>query len=409
MRYPIDTRAWINRWFLLLPVLLFCLNAQPAFGQNRKELVEKRERLKREIEKTQRQLEETQENKEAALERYFALQNQIQRRQQLINTLQTEINYANESIERSHQVLDALNGDIDRLKTEYATMLRVAYRHRLNKSMLAFLFSANSLNDAFRRWQYIRQYDRFRNRQADLILETQEMLISKTEQLEQRRTEKEGLLSSEQKQKIILNRELADKDKLLENLKSNESQLVADLERQRQARDQLIAAIETIIRKEMERSKAEARQPNALTASNSEAAAALAGDFIRNKGRLPWPVENGRITRQFGTQPHPVINTIQITNNGIDIETDPRSEVHTVFKGRVAGTQFIPGYQYMVIIQHGEYYTVYSNLEEIYVKRGDQLEARMPLGRVGQQKTEMHFEVWREKQRLNPVHWVNQQ
>lgn len=409
MRYPIDTRAWINRWFLLLPVLLFCLNAQPAFGQNRKELVEKRERLKREIEKTQRQLEETQENKEAALERYFALQNQIQRRQQLINTLQTEINYANESIERSHQVLDALNGDIDRLKTEYATMLRVAYRHRLNKSMLAFLFSANSLNDAFRRWQYIRQYDRFRNRQADLILETQEMLISKTEQLEQRRTEKEGLLSSEQKQKIILNRELADKDKLLENLKSNESQLVADLERQRQARDQLIAAIETIIRKEMERSKAEARQPNALTASNSEAAAALAGDFIRNKGRLPWPVENGRITRQFGTQPHPVINTIQITNNGIDIETDPRSEVHTVFKGRVAGTQFIPGYQYMVIIQHGEYYTVYSNLEEIYVKRGDQLEARMPLGRVGQQKNEMHFEVWREKQRLNPVHWVNQQ
>ncbi len=371
--------------------------------------MEKRERLKREIEKTQRQLEETQENKEAALERYFALQNQIQRRQQLINTLQTEINYANESIERSHQVLDALNGDIDRLKTEYATMLRVAYRHRLNKSMLAFLFSANSLNDAFRRWQYIRQYDRFRNRQADLILETQEMLISKTEQLEQRRTEKEGLLSSEQKQKIILNRELADKDKLLENLKSNESQLVADLERQRQARDQLIAAIETIIRKEMERSKAEARQPNALTASNSEAAAALAGDFIRNKGRLPWPVENGRITRQFGTQPHPVINTIQITNNGIDIETDPRSEVHTVFKGRVAGTQFIPGYQYMVIIQHGEYYTVYSNLEEIYVKRGDQLEARMPLGRVGQQKNEMHFEVWREKQRLNPVHWVNQQ
>jgi septal ring factor EnvC (AmiA/AmiB activator) len=388
--------------------LLLCLLVIPSIGQNRRELVEKRKRLMQEIEQTEDLLQETQENKALALDRYFALQNQIRRRQQLINTLQAEIDYANESIERSRQVLESLREDVQRLKGEYTTMLRVAYRHRLSKSFLAFLFSAESINDAFRRWQYIRQYDRFRRRQAELILETQAMLTAKTEQLELRRNEKQQLLSSEQHQKSKLNRELANKDKLLKNLKSDEAKLVAELETQRKAHEQLNSAIEEVIREEMARKRKASRTPDALTASNTEnaVAAALGGNFQGRKGALPWPVDDGEISRHYGTQPHPTIKSIQITNNGIDIRTAPTSTVHAVFAGKVAGTQFIPGYQYMVIMQHGQYYTVYSNLEEIYVKRGDVLNAEQTLGRVNHQKPEVHFEVWHEKERLNPVHWV---
>lgn len=386
---------------------MLCLLVIPSFGQNRRELVEKRKRLMQEIQQTEDLLQETQESKAAALDRYFALQNQIRRRQQLINTLQEEISYANESIDRSREVMESLRQDVSRLKGEYTTMLRVAYRHRLSKSFLAFLFSAENINDAFRRWQYIRQYDRFRRRQAELILETQSMLTAKTEQLESRRNEKQQLLSSEQHQKEQLNRELANKDKVLKNLKSDESKLVAELETQRKAHEQLNSAIEGIIREEMARKRKASRSPDALTASNTDNAVAAAGvNFQGTKGALPWPVAEGEISRDFGTQPHPTIKSIQITNNGIDIRTAPTSTVHAVYAGKVAGTQFIPGYQYMVIMQHGQYYTVYSNLEEIYVKRGDVLTAEQTLGRVNRQRPEVHFEVWHEKERLNPVHWV---
>ena len=399
---------FIKRRLIFLS-LLICL-ALSLSAQNRKELVERRKRLIEEIEQTESRLKKTQENKAATLERYFALQEQIQKRQQLVSTLQAELDYTNESIGRSYAVLEGLNGDIDRLKSEYSLMLRTAYRLKVNNSYLAFLFSAESVNDVFQRWRYLRQYDHFRKRQAELIAETQLMLLRKTEQLEERRAEKVQLLASEERQKSLLNRELTDKDKLLDNLETDEGRLLADLEQQRQAHEQLNKAIEEFIREEMARKRKESRSPDALTAANSAKAEAeneLAGRFMGNKGTLPWPVNDGEIIRQFGTQPHPSIQTIQITNNGIDIRTESGAEVFSIFEGQVAGTQFVPGYQYMVIVQHGQYYTVYSNLEEIYVKRGDQLGARHLLGKVGTKKPEVHFEIWREQQSLDPAYWVS--
>jgi len=183
--------------------------------------------------------------------------------------------------------------------------------------------------------------------------------------------------------------------------------LVADLDEQRRAHEELNTAIEEVIKAEMARKRKEARQPDALAAANAKADASLSSNFTSNKGALPWPVKSGEIIRQFGTQPHPTIKTVKITNNGIDIRTDSESEVFSIFEGLVAGTQFVPGYLNMVIVQHGEYYTVYSNLEEIYVKRGDQLRSGETIGKVGSKKPEVHFEVWREKQRLNPVDWVD--
>lgn len=390
-------------------LLAMCLSL-PLAAQTRKELVDKRKRLIEEIRETETSLKKTQEDKEQTLTRFFALQNQIQKRQLLVTTLRAEIEFTHESIERTREVLASLEDDIVRLKREYAGMLRTAYRQKVNQSFLLFLFSANGLNDAFRRWQYLRQYDRFRRRQADLIAETQHTLEAKTRQLEQRRLEKEQLLLSEQNQKELLGRELQDKDRLLKGLKSDESRLVAELERQRRAHEQLNSAIETIIQDEMARKRKAARTTEALAATGAEspgAAGASNTGFEGRKGSLPWPVNEGEITRYFGTQSHPSIKTVKITNNGIDIRTEVESNVFAVYDGQVAGTQYIPGYQYMIILQHGTYYTVYSNLEEIYVKRGDRVSAQEPIGRLGSRKPEVHFEVWREKERLDPTQWVN--
>ncbi len=389
---------------------LALLFVSPLIAQNRKELENKRQSLIRDIRQTEGQLKETKKNKAATLDQYLALQSQIRKRQQLINTLHEEIDYANESINRSREVLHALSLDVERLKSEYARIVRAAYRHKLNNSFFLFLFSADSFNDAFRRWQYIRQFGRFRKKQARLILDTQETLSRKTLQLEERKKEKEALLSSQEQQKQLLKRELDDKNRILKVLDTSESRLAADLERQQKAHDALNNVIESVIREEMARRRQEARsgeeQPAGKALAVSEESAPLSGEFRKNRGRLPWPVREGVITRQFGKQQHPHVQNVQIVNNGIDIRTAQRAQVFSVFEGKVTGTQFIPGFKNTVIIQHGNYYTVYSNLDETFVERGDPIGRQQAIGKLGADKPEVHFEIWLEKKHLNPVEWV---
>lgn len=386
-----------------------------VFGQNRKALEEQRKQLIEEIEQTASMLAKTKENKEAALDRYFALQGQIKKRQQLINTLKEELILTEASILRVDEVTAFLNNDIDRLKEEYSQMIKVAYRHRKAQSFLVFLFSARNFNDAFRRWQYIRQYDRYRKRQANVIIATQKSLMDKAALLVVRKTEKQKLLASSLKQSSLLSQELEEKNTILNSLRENESQLAKALKQQQGEHQALNDAIEHIILGEMERKRKEARSSDALTKNQETkapvapevAASGLVTDFKQNKGRLPWPVQEGIIIKNFGTQPHPTLKGIQVSNNGIDIETEKDAAVFAIFDGEVVGVQFIPGYKTTLILQHGEYYSVYSNLEDTFVKRGEQIKASQKIGKVSNEKPELHFEIWREKQRLNPVYWVN--
>lgn len=401
-------------------LLLLFVAALGIAQQSRKELEDKRKKLLRDIEQTSNLLKQTKQDKEATLSRYVTLQKQISKRQQLVETLQAEMSYLLNNIERTATVVVALNDDTERLKVEYGEIARHAYRQRLLHSKWLFLLSAKNFNDAFRRWQYLRQYDRYRQRQAKLIMETQQVLVDKIKSLEERKKEKESLLGSEKRHSQMLTIEMDTKNRLLETLKGDESRLAHDLESKQAAATKLNNAIEKVIREEMERIR---REERSAAASSSKApvgktaeptatpeVASISKEFQNNKGSLPWPVKNGIITGYFGRQPHPTIPNIEIVNNGIDIRTDEGAQVRSIFEGTVVGTQFIPGFDYMVILQHGSYYTVYSNLESVSVKKGDKVAIRQTLGKVstnGKTNTsEVHFEIWKEKTRLNPQDWV---
>jgi septal ring factor EnvC (AmiA/AmiB activator) len=388
--------------------------------QSRKDLEDKRKKLLKDIEQTSGLLKQTKEDKAATLSRYVTLQKQIHKREQLVETLQEEMSLLLDNIERTATVVVALSDDTERLKAEYAKIARHAYRQKLTRSKWLFLLSAKSLNEAFRRWQYLRQYERYRQRQAHLILETQQTLLDKIASLEDRKAEKERLLTTEQRQSRMLGMEMQAKNQLLEELKGDEARLARDLEGKQAAANKLNKAIEKVIKDEMDRIR---REERAAAAANSNASAStsskpvatpevesISSEFQGNRGRLPWPVKNGVITGRFGRQPHPTIPNIEIVNNGIDIQTDQGSQVRSVFEGTVVGTQFIPGFDYMVILQHGSYYTVYSNLEEVSVKKGDKIPGKQSIGRVSTDPktntSEVHFEVWKEKTRLNPQEWV---
>jgi septal ring factor EnvC (AmiA/AmiB activator) len=398
-------------------LFLVLIVALPSFAQKRKKLENQRKKLIQEIRVTTNLLQKTKKTKKATLERFLTLQKQIKKRQKLIQTLNEEINFTNKSINRSVDVVGFLEDDVARLKEEYSEMLRMAYRQKLNKSHLLFIFSSGSFNEAFRRWQYLKQYDGYRQKQSRLILETQNTLNTKVVSLEERKVEKQKLLKSEERQAKLLRAERVAKDELLEKLKGDESRLTGDLRAKEKAKEKLNVAIENIIRDEMARRRREER--NSATAGNSNSSKksdrtvaenAVTKGFLQLKGRMPWPVSKGVITSYFGKQAHPTIKTIEITNNGIDIQTDANAEVRAIHRGKVIGKQFIPGHDYMVILQHGNYYTVYSHLEEVFVQKGETVKGRQVIGKVSTDGTtrssEVHFEVWKEKVRLNPTHWV---
>lgn len=337
------------------------------------------------------------------------LEDQIIRRREVISTLREEVVFLDRSIEQSETAARKMDRDIERLAKEYTHMMRAAYRRHLNYSSLLFLFSASDLNDAFRRWQYLRQYDRYRKKQASLILETRQLLKENTRELKTQKDEKERLLVGQERQKNLLNEELEDKNGLLKTLEDNEKKLAAELARQRAAHQQLNRHIERIIQAEIAASRKREKEtvkPVAASVGMEEDESENLLSFNNLKGDLPWPVRTGFVSRKFGTQPHPKFKGIKIANNGIDIKSDAGAEVYAVYEGKVAGTQFIPGYQHTVIIQHGSYYTVYSNLESIFVERGDRVKSSQAIGRLGESKPEVHFELWRDKDRLDPSEWV---
>ena len=384
-------------------------------GQVRRELEDRRQRLIKEIKITSNLLSKTTENKAAALSRYVTLQKQIQKREQLIETLRQEISFTNRSIDRAEEVIEALTIDIEKLKKDYSALMREAYRQKKNRSNFTFLFSSKNLNQVFKRWQYLKQYDQYRKRQAQLIIQTQKTLSNKKNQLVEARQSKEKLLTSSTRQAQILSYDLGNKKRIFKTLRSDESRLKKELKTQRKNHERLNQAIEGTIREEVvaRRKRERSNQPlnsKPSTLDNPASLSQLTVSFQNKRGQLVMPVQNGVITKRFGKQPHPTLRKIEITNNGIDIRTDRSADVNSVFEGKVISKQFIPGYQNMLIIQHGEYYTVYSNLETVYVNKGEQVGTLQAIGKVSVDRksniSEVHFEVWRDKVRLNPEDWV---
>lgn len=446
-------RTSIGLPFWAMVVLLAALPGT-VFAQNKNTLEEKRKKLTREIEITNKLLNKTKQNKSAAYDQYVTLQSQIERRESLIETIDKEITESEESISRNNAVIEALTADISRMKEEYGKTLRVAFRRKQLSNPLLYILSAENLNKAFRRWLFLRKYNRFRMGQAEAINFTKDILSKKLTALEQAKIAKEQLRIEITGQRGALTNELTDKDGLLKSLNQNEEKLLTDLREKQAAKTALDNSIERIIgadvrkKEEVEATKkrAEAEKKQAAAANSSTAATeekkvvqpkaepppklnqsppppkvipvpagqemedAVSNAFKKQKGRLPWPVSDGIVTRSYGRQKHPTLKNIDITNNGIDIRTTDDAPVKAIFEGKVAGVQYIPGHDYTVIIQHGNYYTVYSNLSQTTLSKGDQVNAGAEIGTVSTNPisgaAELHFELWKEKDRMNPASWI---
>ena len=423
--------------------VLLCLVLLSGVGfaeaQSQKDLEAQRARLTREINQTTRLLETSSKSREAALDRLVALQRQIVQREELVVLLRLQIAHADSSVGRTTRVLSSMQADVDTLSAEYGRMARAALRQGFLNDRLAFLITSESFSEALARTRYLRQYDENRGRQLELIQMTREVLQNKVDKLDDIRADKEKLLAAELTQQNILERALVDKNQLLNSLANDEDRLRSELENQRRDKNQLDSAIGDVIsksneaidkeRSERKRREAKAREaerkrsanrepavvvkparPKAPVVTSENYAASLSQDFIKNRGRLPWPVEGGFISKPYGERIHPTLSKVKVRNNGVDIRTDPGSTVKAIFEGEVVGLQAVPGYNYMVILQHGDYFSVYSNLVDVRVKAGARVGTADVIGAVATNATtntsELHFEVWKERQTQNPAAWL---
>ncbi len=446
---------------LLLSLSAYAQN-QPTQLYSKAQLEAKRKEILDAIGETERQLDAIKKDKNATLGQLRALQNKLADRQRLISNINDEMDDIDKTIKLSSREVGTLKQRLDILKVRYAQSIRYAYESRGSYNMLAFIFSSSDFNDAMRRMKYLKKFREYRKQQVDQIRMTQDQLQHKIGTLAQQKTDKEKLVLSQEQQKQVLEQETKEKNQTIEGLKGKEGQLLKDIEKNRLTTVRINNAINVYIEKEMAEAQRKAEEaakklaaanpkapgttsavtpikpiagkepatspgmpkftPHTKTHTTNEAPAlllaptdvALAENFEGNKGKLYWPVDKGYITDHFGRHPHPAVPTVIIENYGIDIQTTQGAPVKAVFDGTVTKVFSPIGSNWVIMVKHGNFFTVYSGLQSTNVKVDDQVRARQVLGIVAENdehQPTINFQIWQfygknSKKNLNPEPWL---
>ena len=411
------------RSYLLTVVftLGFCLLAN---SQSKEVLQSKKAQIQKEIQLTNKLIKKAKKEKNQSINILSTLNKQIESRGEIVKTLDLEIKMTIVQIENlkaeikdTKQSIQNQQNLLDTLKKEYALMIRHAYHNRNSYDRLAFIFSAQSYNQAFKRIRYLQEYSQFRQKQVKEIKEVERQLSEELLSLKRQKVlltvaknEMNAMLGESQIEINLLTQEKQSQNTFLSSLRKREKKLKKDLSKQQQLAKTLDDKIKKIIAEEIRKAKEKANVGGGVTLSLTPEEQQLADNFSSNKGKLPWPVERGVIIERFGIQPHPVLRGIETLNNGVKITTEEGSFVRAIFEGKVSRIIDIPGSGKAVIISHGDYFTVYSNLIEVFVKRGQTVGLKEDIARVftksSNKESITELQIWKGSEKLDPSSWL---
>jgi len=404
-------KIYIKHFFLLALFFIFLF----SFSQNKKNKLENdKKKIEDEIIYTNNLIDKTNKNKQISINQLVIINNKIKKREQLISFLKNEISSINNKIDFNNKKIKDLSDELSSLKKEYAKMIYYAFKNKNSYDRMMFVFSSKDFNQAYQRMKYFQQYSSYRKLQASLIKSTQEEINNKTDELKTQKEKKIEIQLQEKKEKNTLFQDKNDQNETLKKLKQKEKKLRKDLRNKQKAANKLKKTIENIIAAEMkkvaEMKKAAEKKTSTKTYTSTPEDIELSKTFSSNKGKLPWPTETGIISSTFGEHPHPVLKRIKTKNNGIDILTNEGEKVRAVFDGVVSSILSIPNLNTVVIIKHGEYLTVYSNLSKVYVERGERVKTKQNIGIIytnkSESKSELNFQIWKGQQLQNPAYWI---
>ena len=414
-------------WIVLLALSLSTV----VYGQKSaavRQLEQQRKEALADIEETNKLLQETAQTAKTSLNRLNLLSKQILSRKKVISLLNQELDEIEKDILNIQGQLRTLKRELGDKQTNYGKSMRGLYKRHSSQDKLLFILSAESFSQSMRRMRYLREYADWQKRQANDIVEKQAEISRKQAEMEKTRAEKRTLLGTRQEESKKLESEEASQKEEVQLLNKRQKDLKADLQKKRRQAEALNRQIEKQIAEEIARAEADKGKPvpeskkepireervadtkggYAMTKAEKQ----LSDNFANNRGRLPYPVAGRHtIVATFGEQQHQELKYVRTSNSGIDIQTSPGADARAVFNGEVTRVFVVPGYNNSVIVRHGNYLTVYSNLSQVYVKAGDRVSTRQAIGRIYSDpedgnSTILHFQLWKEKTKLNPQPWL---
>ena len=399
---------------ILIGILALLLLAAPAPAQKKKaskatssqsqsvkNLKSQREKTLKELEETKKMIQQTNSNEKATVNKLNLLNKDIQTRKRLIHDLNYEIQGLDQEMTRLSMKRDSLQADLEALKESYAELVRQSHYTIADESPLLFILSAEDFQQMLRRVRYMQEFQQFRKEQVARIENTQAEIDLQNQMLSENKSDKEEAVRTHKVQQDNLSRDEKKQKAMLEQLKKKKSTLLAQQKKQQKKADDLNRKIEELIAKEMSKSEGKT-----LTKEQT----LIAGGFEKNKGRLPMPVEKGFISGHFGVQAHPTLEKVTVNNKGVYIQTSAGTQARAVYEGEVTSC-FVMSGTTAVIIQHGNYRTVYSGLSSVSVKKGDKVKAKQAIGTIysdpeDDNATTLFFQIWLNKNILNPEQWL---
>ena len=397
----------LNKIYLLLFISLSLGLKAQNYQERQKQLEAQKISIKKEIQQINNLINDSRKKSRGLADELEDIQLKISVRDRLIRINNSQVNNLNNIISNQNERIADLEVDLKKLKDEYSKIVFSSYKKRSSEMKLMFLFASDNINQAFRRFQYFKQYSKYRKEQANKIVSLQEEISNNIDSLDKRKIEKQNVVKENQSVRQTLNQDRIKQNNLYNNLLKDQKNYAVEIqEKEKQAR-----LIDNEIQKLIRLAIAESNNNNnssnfALTPEGR----LISSNFQSNKGRLPWPVREGVITRRFGTQPHPVVRTTTINSNGISIATSANSIAYSVFEGEVLSVYGFSGGNPGVLIRHGKYISNYQNLSSIFVKKGDKVMANDEIGIVftneSTGKTILKFNIFNELKPENPTIWL---
>lgn len=381
--------------------ILCLLLALPLSAESVKDLQKKQRELQQQLEQTDKMLRQTKKNETATVNKLNLLNNDIRTRRKLINTIKAEITAIDKEMGTLRVQRQELQQQLEECKQDYAELIRETHYADIQQSPLLFLLSAEDFQQMLRRIQYMQQFASYRKEQAQKIESLQTDIDIQNSLLEQRKEDRTDALKTQKREQDKLASDERKQKQMLQNLKKQEKNLLAKQKKQQKQVDALNRKIEEMINKQVH-----------TTTTLTKEQKLIAGGFEANQGRLPWPVEKGYISGYFGKHQHPVHEHVTVDNKGIYLQTVQGADARAIYEGEVTWCAQMNG-NYAVIIQHGNYRSVYSPLQKIYVKQGDKVKAKQHIGSIytdtsEDNKTELYFQIYKDRSILNPSLWLAQ-
>ena len=426
----------------VINLLLFLSLTWLSFAQqDQKQLKREQQKLEKRISNTKKLLNKVKNNSQASLNEIRLIENQIKSREALVNLFDNQVRTAEMKIVQKKIEIKRLRTKLSTLKQQYRKMFLYAYKHRGNYNKVMYLLASSDYNEALRRNRYLKKVAKVQRKQAALIKQHQQLIYKEINQIDKEKQIKQQALLEKQNERQLIEKDKVKKEKSYQKFKKEEQVLVSQLkedERKKiQLKKQIDAAIRADIAKEQareaarkaEQAKKQEKTPNATDPTSitttaakpdpkrvatpvSTEGAAIGKSFETNRGRLPWPVDNGSVTEKFGRNYHPTLSGIEWNNNGIDITCNKGSRVRAVFEGEVTTVFSVPGAGKVVIVKHGAYRTVYGNLAETFVGVGSKVSTKQAIGTLLNDNgvSVCHFEVHQvvgvNPVTLNPSLWI---